>query len=126
MVCAAVSTSVTGDHVDEVSSIDYEVRDTPEDPTFEVVAETVAAAAPDDRGPVVAERGEFYGEPDWIVEGAVGAEFKYVETISERKAVQIAHHAAYAGRNLVQATRRNTTDEPHEEPAKDDREAGSR
>lgn len=110
MVCAAVSTTVTGDHVDEVSSIDYEVRDTDADPTFEVVAETVAAAVPEVDGTVVAERGEFYGEPDWIVEGAVGEEFKYVETIAERKAVQIAHHAAYAGRNLVQATRRGTSD----------------
>jgi len=52
-------------------------------------------------GPIVAERGEFYEEPAIKVASLLDAEFKYVETIAERRVVEAAHHAAYATRSLL-------------------------
>jgi len=108
MVCAAVAVELKADAVDAVESMEFDVLDTEREPTFEVVVDNVSRAVSRvgaDLGPdgatVVAEEGEFYNRPDWIVEGALGTEFKYVETIGERKAVDIAHHAAYAARNLT-------------------------
>jgi hypothetical protein len=106
MVCAAVAVELKTDAVDSVEDMEFDVLDTEREPTFEVVVENVSRAVSlvdtgDEDAVVVAEEGEFYGKPDWIVEGALGTEFKYIETIGERKAVDIAHHAAYAARNLT-------------------------
>lgn len=105
MVCAAVAVELKADAVDSVEGMEFDVLDTEREPTFEVVVENVSRAVSrvgtEEEVTVVAERGEFYNKPDWIVEGALGTEFKYVETIGERKAVDIAHHAAYAVRNLT-------------------------
>ena len=106
MVCSAVAVELKSDAVDSVEGMEFDVLDTEREPTFEVVVENVSRAVSraDTGGEepvVVAEEGEFYNKPDWIVEGALGTEFKYVETIGERKAVDIAHHAAYAVRNLM-------------------------
>lgn len=106
MVCAAVAVELKADAVDAVESMEFDVLDTEHEPTFEVVVDNVSRAVScvdggDDEATVVAEEGEFYNKPDWIVEGALGTEFKYVETIGERKAVDIAHHAAYAVRSLM-------------------------
>ncbi len=106
MVCAAVAVELKTDAVDSVEGMEFDVLDTEREPSFEVVVENVSdAVSRVDTGgrkvTVVAEEGEFYNKPDWIVEGALGKEFKYVETIGERKAVDIAHHAAYAARNLT-------------------------
>jgi len=103
MVCAAVAAETKTDAVDEVGAVEFDVLDTEREPRFEVVVDTVSRAVSrlGADAPVVAEEGEFYNKPDWIVEGALGTEFKYVETIGERKAVGVAHHAAYAVRNLL-------------------------
>jgi hypothetical protein len=105
MVCAAVAVETKADAVDAVESMEFDVLDTEREPRFEVVVDTVSRAVSrlgtDEETTVVAEKGEFYNKPDWIVEGALGTEFKYVETIGERKAVGVAHHAAYAVRSLL-------------------------
>lgn len=104
MVCAAVAVKLKADAVDTVESMDFDVLDTEREPTFDVVVDNVSRAVSGvcvDEPTVVAEEGEFYNRPDWIVEGALGTEFKYIETIGERKAVDIAHHAAYASRKLT-------------------------
>ena len=106
MVCSAVAVELKTDSVDGVEGMEFDVLDTEREPTFEVVVENVSQAVSrvNTRGEdtvIVAEEGEFYNKPDWIVEGALGTEFKYIETIGERKAVDIAHHAAYAVRKLM-------------------------
>ncbi|MDL5360874.1 DUF2209 family protein [Halalkalicoccus sp. NIPERK01] len=103
MVAAAVAASVGSNRVREVGGIGFATsRD---DPALEHVLSVVdgaLGALPDPpAGPVVAERGEFYGEPATTVGAAFGPEFKYVESIGERRAVEIAHHAAYAARTLL-------------------------
>lgn len=104
MVCAAVLVSVSSDSIDEVKSMRFNVNEGAREPTFEVLIDTVnetVSKIQDDSAVVVTEKGEFYNKPQWVVEGALGHGFKYVETIGERKAVGIAHHAAYAARRLL-------------------------
>ncbi len=51
-------------------------------------------------GPVVAEGGEFHGEPAERVELRFQPAFKYVESVGERETVQAAHNAVYAAHDL--------------------------
>lgn len=103
MLCAAVDADVNPESIEAVDGIRFAHRDTASDPSFDVVADLAADAIAGlgDPGVAVAERGEFYDEDAFVVEGSLRHEFKYVETIGERKAVETAHHAAYAARNLL-------------------------
>ncbi len=103
MVAAAVAARVGSSRIDDVSGIGYGISRRA--PTIEHTATSVRDALADlpepPVGPVVAERGEFYEEPVQQMGVRFGREFKYVESIAERKTVNAAHHAAYAARNLL-------------------------
>ena len=102
MVAAAVHANVGTTRIRNVEGTGFATSRNP--PTFEhaarVVAEAVEELPTPPEGPVVAERGEFYEEPELKVEQFLGPSFKYVESIAERETVQAAHHAAYAARKL--------------------------
>lgn len=103
MVAAAIAATVDATRLHSVGGIGFARGDG--EPAFDTVAALVSDAVdalPEPPvGPIVAERGEFYEEPALRVEGHVGREFKYVESIAERETVAVAHHAAYAARNLL-------------------------
>lgn len=103
MVAAAVAASVGSARLASVEGIGFARSDDP--PTFANVAgligEAIDALPGPPAGPVVAEPGEFYEEPTVKVESHLEREFKYVESIAERETVRVAHHAAYAARNLL-------------------------
>jgi hypothetical protein len=52
-------------------------------------------------GVVIAERGDLYNLARWRVESILGREFKYPESRGERRAMELAHHASFAGRRLA-------------------------
>lgn len=105
MVAAAVHAEVGTNRIHSVLGMG--LADRAAEPTLaataDLVGEAVGRLPARPTGTVVAERGEFYEEPAWSVEGHldVEPEFKYVETIAERETVQAAHHAAYAARKLL-------------------------
>lgn len=66
-----------------------------------MVTAAVAGLPDPSEGTVVAERGEFYGEPEPVIDASFDPGFKYVESIAERRTVEIAHHAAHAARTLI-------------------------
>ena len=103
MVAAAVAASVDATRLASVEGIGFARSDG--EPTLAELAglidEAVAALPEPQDAPVVAERGEFYEESPMRVAGHLGREFKYVESIAERETVAVAHHAAYAARNLL-------------------------
>ncbi|MDY7082828.1 MAG: DUF2209 family protein [Halobacteria archaeon] len=105
MVCAAVSVELNPNSIDAVEEIKFDFVDTAHEPSFDVIVEvisnTVERITDDHDAVVVTEKGEFYNKPEWVVEGAIEHDFRYVETIGERKAVEVAHNAAYAARNLL-------------------------
>ncbi|WP_435156143.1 DUF2209 family protein [Haladaptatus sp. DFWS20] len=103
MVAAAVHATVGTTRVQCIRGMGFAVSH--EEPTLPAIIELVTHAVGDlpepADCPVVAERGEFYEEPAWMVEQHLEPEFKYVESIAERETVQAAHHAAYAARKLL-------------------------
>lgn len=103
MVAAAVDAGVGSNRVREVTGIGFATSRT--DPALEhllSVVEDALGALPDPpEGPVVAERGEFYEEPEAVIGASFDSEFKYAESVAERRTIEIAHHAAYAARTLI-------------------------
>ncbi len=103
MVAAAVAARVGSNRIREVRGIGFATSRA--DPALEhllsVVEGALGALPEPPAGPVVAERGEFYEEPARVIGAAFGPEFKYVESVAERRTVEIAHHAAYAARTLI-------------------------
>lgn len=103
MVAAAVQASVGSTRIRSIDGIGYATsRQEPSlAATTAVVDEATAALPEPPAGPVVAEAGEFYEEPSWVVAQALEGDFKYVESIAEREVVQTAHYAAYGARDLL-------------------------
>lgn len=103
MVAAAVHTVVGATRIRSVERVAFARRDAEPtlDATVSLATEAAGRLPAVPAGPVVSERGEFYGEPAERVALAFETEFKYVESIAERETVQAAHHAAYAARELV-------------------------
>ena len=103
MVAAAVHATVETARLRTVEGMGFATsRDEPTlDRTTGVVARATDELLDPPEGPIVAERGEFYEEPEWEIEQFLGHDFKYVESIAERETVQAAHHAAYAARKLL-------------------------
>lgn len=103
MVAAAVHATVGTTRLQSVLGTGFATSRS--EPTLERTTAVVAQATnelPDPpEAPIVAERGEFYEEPEWEVEQFLGHDFKYVESIAERETVQAAHHASYAARKLL-------------------------
>lgn len=103
MVAAAVAATVGSSRIHEVTGIGFATSRA--DPSLENALGLIEASVGDlpspPAGPIVAERGEFYEEPARSVGAVLPTEFKYVESIAERNAVQAAHHAAYAARKLL-------------------------
>ncbi len=103
MVAAAVAARVGSNRISEVGGIGFATSraDPSLEHLFSVVEEALGALPAPPEGSVVAERGEFYEEPESIVDASFDPEFKYVESVGERRTVEIAHHAAYAARTLL-------------------------
>ena len=103
MVGAAVHALVGPNRLRSVEGMGFATS--AEEPTLSAVADVVGGAIgelPEEPGgPVVAEHGEFYEEPDWSVAQHLERDFKYIESIAERQTVQAAHHAAYGARNVL-------------------------
>ncbi|MHC1580935.1 DUF2209 domain-containing protein [Methanopyrus sp.] len=98
-ITACVSAEVDGFNVFSVRDVNVFVVRTSEPPNLRTLAEEVSRALNGvdkaDEFTVVAEPGEFFGEPEWRVSALLGAPFKYAETVAEREVVEMAHKLAY-------------------------------
>jgi hypothetical protein len=103
MVCAAVAASVTADHVEKVNQINIRVfknKDAPDIPmVVKMIEETVAGL--NFSGTIVTEAGDMYNKPQWIINNMFREDFKYQESLSERRCIEIAHHVSLSSRNLL-------------------------
>jgi hypothetical protein len=68
---------------------------------MEVVIKLIEDSVRGLSGVVLAEKGDLYNLERWRVESILGREFKYPESLGERRAIELAHHASFAGRKLV-------------------------
>ena len=103
MVGVAVAATVGSNRIESITGMGY--ARSQHAPTLEhavgLVREAVDVLPEPPQGPIVAERGEFYEASEQRIGVSFDAEFKYVESIGERKAVEAAHHAAYGARRLL-------------------------
>ncbi len=101
-VAAAIHATVGTTRLHSVQGMGFAVSHAkPALSATKVVADAVCDLPDPTAAPIIAERGEFYEEPIWMVEQYFEPEFKYVESIAERETVQAAHHAAYTARKLL-------------------------
>ena len=101
LVCVAIAAELSPLNILRIDDMKI-VRRTVDDVAFDAIAGIIAAAAARFGGVLVCERGEFYGSPAWQVEAALGRKFKYAESIGERRAIEVAHHASLAVHRLLQ------------------------
>lgn len=97
----AVSIVVSPFHIQKVNDVKI-IRDTASDVSFDVIADIILRAATRLDGVIVTEPGEFYNQPEWRVEAALGRKFKYAESIGERRAIEVAHHISLAVHRMLQ------------------------
>jgi hypothetical protein len=103
MVCAAVSFSVSPDHIDKTHQVNirYFTSNTAPELTdvVKMVEKTVEGLDP--KGTIVMEAGDMFNRPQWLVASMFSRDFKYQESLSERRAIEIAHHISVSARRLL-------------------------
>lgn len=101
LVCVAIAAELSPLNIQRIDDMKI-VRRFAGDVSIEEVAGIINAAAARFEGLIVCEGGEFYGYPEWRVEAVLGRKFKYAESIGERRAIEVAHHASLAVHRLLQ------------------------
>ncbi|TGC11392.1 DUF2209 domain-containing protein [Methanolobus halotolerans] len=103
MVCAAVAASVTADHVEKVKQINIRYFRKNSAPDVQMVVsmmeDTVSEMNFD--GTVITEPGDMYNRPQWLIDSMFTMDFKYEESLSERRCMEIAHHVSLSARKLL-------------------------
>jgi len=103
MVCAAVSVSITADHIEKVNQIKIKtfwLDSAPELTDIIQVIEDTAKEIEFD-GTIITEHGEMYNQPEKVVASMFSREFKYQESLGERSSIELAHHISLCTRNLL-------------------------
>ncbi|MFP4654796.1 MAG: DUF2209 domain-containing protein [Methanohalobium sp.] len=103
MVCAAVAVVSSADHVEKVNQVKIKPfwMDTAPQVTdvVRIIEETVKEIEVE--GTIITEKGDMYNKPEWVVTSMFSRNFKYQESLSERLAIEIAHHISLSARNLL-------------------------
>ncbi|TQD27586.1 DUF2209 domain-containing protein [Methanolobus vulcani] len=103
MVCAAVAASVTADHIEKVNQIvlrSFRSKSAPDVPFVVKMVETTVSEL-QFGGTIVTEAGDFYNKPQWLINSMFTQDIKYQESLSERRCIEIAHHASLSSRKLL-------------------------
>jgi len=100
MVSASVAARISPEGIERTRRIRL-VPLVAESVEMEVVIKLIEDSVRGLPGVVLAEKGDLYNLERWRVESILGREFKYPESRGERRAIELAHHASFAGRKLV-------------------------
>ncbi len=103
MVCAAVSFSISPEHIDKTHKINirhFISKNAPElTDVVTMVEKTVEGLDP--QATIVMEAGDMYNRPQWLAASMFSRDFKYQESLGERRAIEIAHHISVSARRLL-------------------------
>ncbi len=103
MVCAAVAASITADNISKVSQIairSFRSNSAPDVPdVVRMIEDTVSELKYG--GTIVTEAGDMYNKPQWVIDSMFSQDFKYQESISERRCIEIAHHVSLSSRRFL-------------------------
>lgn len=103
MVCAAVAASVTADHLEKVKQISVRSFRSSSPPDVQYVIKMVEDTISEIKfeGAIVMEAGDLYNKPCWLIDSMFAHDFKYQESLSERRCIEIAHHVSLSSRKLL-------------------------
>lgn len=105
MVCAAVSVSITADHIEKVNQIKirpFWLDSAPElTDIIQVIEDTAKEIEVEFEDTIITEHGEMYNQPERVVKSMFSRDFKYQESLGERLAIELAHHVSLTARNLL-------------------------
>jgi hypothetical protein len=103
MVCAAVAVNVSASHIESVSQIAIKPFLTTSAPDIADVVSIIETTVAEVKFPgiIVVEHGDLYNQPEWLSKRMFSREFKYQESLSERLAIEFAHHVSLNSRNLL-------------------------
>ncbi|MHC1592638.1 MAG: DUF2209 family protein [Methermicoccaceae archaeon] len=104
MVCAAVVCELAPTHVIRVLEVGFSVSD--EQPQMSSVCKLIRCTLaeltpPFTQDDLLLERGELFNVEQWRAGSLLGRRVKYIESIGERRALEVAHHCALATRTLL-------------------------
>jgi hypothetical protein len=103
MVCAAVALAVSANHIEKVKQIKIQPIWLKRAPNLldivQLIEDTVEKLSFE--GTIVAEKGDMYNKPIWVLESMFSRAFKYQESIAERRAIEFVHHISLSARNLL-------------------------
>ncbi len=103
MVCAAVLFSVSPDHIDKTHQANIRCFTSSTAPELidvvKMVEQTVEGLNP--QAMIVMEAGDMFNRSQWLVTSMFSRGFKYQESLSERRAVEVAHHISVSARRLL-------------------------
>jgi len=103
MVCAAVAVTVSADHIEKINQIaikPFRMESAPEVTDIARIIEDTAKEI-EFEGMIVTEQGEMYNRPQWIAASMFSRDFKYQESLGERRAIELAHHVSLSARNVL-------------------------
>ena len=103
MLCAAVALEISASHIESISQIIIKPFLSPDPPAVidivSIIEVTVSEIA--FPGTIVVEKGDLYNQPEWLSKNMFSRDIKYQESLSERLAIEFAHHVALSSRNLL-------------------------
>jgi len=103
MVCATVALTVSANHIEKVKQIKIQPRWLKRAPSLLDIVQFIEDTADQlsFEGTIVAEKGDMYNKPIWVLESMFSRAFKYQESIAERRAIELVHHISLSARNLL-------------------------
>ncbi len=103
MVCAAVSASVTADNIEKTNQIAIRSFRSISAPDVTDVINMVETTVAELKfgGTIVTEAGDMYNKPQRIIDSIFYQDFKYQESLGERRCIELAHHVSLAARKFL-------------------------
>ena len=103
VVCAAVALTVSANHIEKVKQIKIQPLWLERAPSLLDIVQLIEDTADQlsFEGTIVAEKGDMYNKPIWVLESMFSRAFKYQESIAERRAIELVHHISLSARNLL-------------------------
>lgn len=103
MVCAAVSFSVSADHIHKTHQVNIRNFINKSAPDLHdivrIVRHTVEGLNSD--AVIVMESGDLFNKHLWLINSMFSHKIKYQESLAERRAIEIAHHISLSSRKLL-------------------------
>lgn len=103
LVCAAAALTISANHIEKVKQIKIQPFWLKRAPSLLDIVQLIEDTADQlaFEGTVVAEQGDMYNKPIWVLESMFSRAFKYQESIAERRAIELVHHVSLSARNLL-------------------------